>query len=131
GLVSQYKGQQADFEKREKQWLVAAVKEYKLIIDNDKFASYKRMDQVLFYLAYLLTQQKREDLARPIFKRLIKDFPQSQYLPDAYLSFGAYFFEQKDMENALKFYDKVLQYPESRVYSYALYFEGWCWFNLQ
>lgn len=129
--VAKLEAQQKDFEKKEKEWLKAAVKEYLLVTNNPKFDNYKRMDQVLFYLAFLLTQQKREDLARPIFKRLIKDYPKSQYIPDAYLSFGEYFFEQKDIENALKFYDKVLQFPESRVYGYARYKEGWCYFNLQ
>src|SRR5678816_3300506 len=80
--------------------------------------------------AYLLTQQKREDLARPLFKRLIKDFPKSQYIPYAFLSFGEYYFEQKQLEDALKFYDKVLQFPDSPVYGFAKYKEGWVYFNL-
>jgi tetratricopeptide (TPR) repeat protein len=135
-LANQLGTQQKDFEKREKDWLKAAVKEYLQVTGppdkpNDKFKSYKRMDQVLFYLAFLLTQQKREDLARPYFKRLIKDFPNSQYIADAYLSFGEYYFEAKDIEHALQFYDKVLQFPQSRVYGYARYKEGWCYFNLQ
>ncbi|MSP59380.1 MAG: tetratricopeptide repeat protein [Myxococcales bacterium] len=130
-LVTQYKAQQVDFEKREVTWRNAAVKEYLLVTNNAKFNGYKRMDQVLFYLAFFLTQQKREDLARPFFKRLIKDYPNSQFIADAYLSFGEYYFEQKDIENALKFYDKVLQFPQSRVFGYAQYKEGWCYFNLQ
>ncbi len=130
-LANQLLAQQKDYEKREHTWLLAAIKEYTQVTNNPKYASYKRMDQVLFYLAFLLTQQKREDLARPQFKRLIKDYPTSQYIPDAYLSFGEYYFEQKDIENALKFYDKVLQFPQSRVFGYAQYKEGWCYFNLQ
>ncbi len=130
-LANQLLAQQKDYEKKEKDWLLAAVKEYTQVTNNPKFNAYKRMDQVLFYLAFLLTQQKREDLARPQFKRLIKDYPNSQYIPDAYLSFGEYYFEQKDIENALKFYDRVLQFPESRVYGFAQYKEGWCYFNLQ
>src|SRR5262249_20613614 len=87
-LVNNLKGQQADFDKKEKAWLVSAVKQYLAVANNPAFNNYKRMDQVLFYLAYLLTQQKREDLARPYFKRLIKDFPKSQYIAYAFLSFG-------------------------------------------
>jgi tetratricopeptide (TPR) repeat protein len=129
-LADKYKAEQTDYQKKESTWLIAAVKKYLEVANNDKFANYKRMDQVLFYLAYLLTQQKREDLARPIFKRLIKDYPQSVFIPDAYLSFGEYFFEQKDFEHALQFYDKVLQFPQSRVYGFARYKEGWVYFNL-
>ncbi len=128
--ATKLKAQQADYEKKEKQWLTGAVKEYLLVANGPKYTSYKRMDYVLFYLAYLLTQQKREDLARPLFKRLIKDFPKSPFIPNAYLSFGEYYFQQKDLENALKFYDKVLTFTDSTVWGYAKYMEGWCYFNL-
>ena len=129
-LARQLKDQQAKYEKSEKDWLVAAVKQYLAVANNPAYNSYKRMDQVLFYLAYLLTQQKREDLARPYFKRLIKDYPKSQYIAYAFLSFGEYYFEQKQLEDALKFYDKVLQFPDSPVFGFAKYKEGWVYFNL-
>jgi TolA-binding protein len=129
--AEKFKAQQAEYEKTEKKWLVAAVKQYKAIIDNPKFERYRRMDQVLFYLAFLLTQQKREDLALPFFKRLIKDFPKSPYVPDAYYAFGEYYFDQSDVEKALKFFDKVLEFPDSRVFGYAKYYKGWCFYNLQ
>ncbi|MCS6914798.1 MAG: tetratricopeptide repeat protein [Myxococcales bacterium] len=129
-LANQLKAQQADFERREKQWLLEAVKKYIEVANGPKYQSYQRMDQVLFYLAYLLTQVKKEEQARVFFKRLIKDYPQSPYLPHAYLSFGEYFFENRDLENALKFYEKVLQYPNSPVFGYALYKKGWVYYNL-
>ena len=124
GAANGFKTQQADYEKKEKAWLTSAVKAYLLVANNPAFDKYKRMDQVLFYLAYLLTQQKRDDLARPFFKRLIKDYPQSPYIPNAFLSFGEYYFEQKQLEDALKFYDKVLQFPDSPVFGFAKYKEG-------
>jgi tetratricopeptide (TPR) repeat protein len=131
GEAAKLKSQQDDFQKRENQWLLAAVKQYLEVADHpEKFSAYKKMDQVLFYLAYLLTQVKKEEAARKYFKRLIKDYPKSKFIADAFLSFGEYYFDQKDLENALKFYDKVLQFPESRVYGYAKYKEGWCYYNL-
>jgi tetratricopeptide (TPR) repeat protein len=128
--ANQLKTQQQDYEKREKQWLLEAVKKYIEVANGPKYQSYAKMDQVLFYLAYLLTQVKKEDQARVFFKRLIKDYPQSPFLPHAYLSFGEYFFENKDLENALKFYEKVLQYTGSPVYGYAMYKKGWVYYNL-
>ena len=128
--VAQLKAQQTDYEKREKTWLLEAVKKYLEVANGPKYQSYSKMDQVLFYLAYLLTQVKKEDQARVYFKRLIKDYPQSPFLPHAYLSFGEFFFENKDLENALKFYEKVLQYTGSPVYGYAMYKKGWVYFNL-
>lgn len=128
--LNQLKAQQQDYEKREKTWLLEAVKKYIEVANGPKYQSYQKMDQVLFYLAYLLTQVKKEDQARVFFKRLIKDYPQSPFLPHAYLSFGEYFFENKDLENALKFYEKVLQYTGSPVYGYAMYKKGWVYYNL-
>jgi len=126
---AQLKAQQADYEKREKAWLMEAVKKYLEVANGPKYQAYTKMDQVLFYLAYLLTQVKKEDQARVFFKRLIKDYPQSQFLPHAYLSFGEYFFENKDLENALKFYEKVLAYQDSPVFGFALYKKGWVYYN--
>ena len=54
--ANQLKAQQTDFEKREKQWLLEAVKKYIEVANGPKYQSYSKMDQVLFYLAYLLTQ---------------------------------------------------------------------------
>ena len=124
------KAQQTDYLKREQQWLLGAVKKYLEVADGEKYQSYKRMDEVLFYLAYLLTEVKKEDAARKYFKRLIKDFPKSKFIPDALFAFGEYFFEQKQLEEALTFYDKVLQFPDSRVFGYAKYKKGWVYYNL-
>ena len=88
------------------------------------------MDEVLFRLAFLLTRVKKEDQAREFFHRLIKDYPNSKYIPDAYLSFAEYYFDKGEMENALKFYEKVEQFPKSSVYPYAVYKKGWCYINL-
>ena len=114
---SQLKGQQADYQKKAQQWLLASAKAYLEVADHpDKYGSYKRMDEVLFYLAYMLNQVKKEDAARKYFKRLIKDYPKSKFIPYAFLAFGDYFFDQKQLEDSLKFYDKVMQFPESPIY---------------
>lgn len=130
-LANQLKARQADYLKKAQQWLLASAKEYLEVADHpDKYGSYKRMDEVLFYLAYMLTEVKKEDAARKYFKRLIKDYPKSKFVAWAFFAFGQYYFENKDFENAMKFYDRVLQYPESSVYAYAKYYEGWVYFNL-
>jgi tetratricopeptide (TPR) repeat protein len=129
--AAQLAAEVAELERRDKEWLLGAMKQYLLVTENPHYSTYKRMDQVLFYLAFLLTEAKREDLARPMFKRLIKDHPESQFIPDGYLAFGEYYFDQGDMENALKFYDKVRQFPSSRVYGYAGYKTAWVYYNLK
>ena len=88
------------------------------------------MDEVLFKLAYMLTSVKKEDQAREFFLRLIKDYPNSKYIPDAYLSFAEFYFNKGEMDSALRFYEKVEQFPKSSVYPYAVYKKGWCYVNL-
>src|SRR4029077_7652966 len=86
-LLTQQKG----YEQAEQKWLLEAVKSY---IGATKFRKYERMDEVLFRLAYLLTSVKKEDQAREFFYRLIKDYPTSKYIPDAYLSFAEFYFDK-------------------------------------
>lgn len=119
--------QQRTYEQNQQKWLLEAVKSY---ISATKFKKYDRMDEVLFKLAYLLTSVKKEDQAREFFLRLIKDYPNSKYIPDAYLSFAEFYFEKGEMDAALKFYEKVEQFPKSSVYPYAVYKKGWCYVNL-
>src|SRR5450432_76296 len=118
--------EQRKYETEEQKWLLEAVKSF---IGATKFRKYERMDEVLFRLAFLLTSVKKEDQAREFFHRLIKDYPNSKYIPDAYLSFAEYYFDKGEMDNALKFYEKVEQFPKSSVYPYAVYKKGWCYVN--
>jgi len=118
--------QQKTYEAQEQKWLLEAVKAY---IGATKFKKYERMDEVLFRLAYLLTSVKKEDQAREFFFRLIKDYPNSKYIPDAYLSFAEFYFDKGEMDKALSFYEKVEQFPKSSVYPYAVYKKGWCYVN--
>src|SRR5207245_5335576 len=130
-LANQLKANQTQYQGKAQQWLLASAKEYLEVADHpDKYGSYKRMDEVLFYLAYMLTEVKKEDAARKYFKRLIKDYPKSRFIPYAFFAFGEFYFEQKQLEDAMKFYDRVLQFPESPIFGYAQYKEGWVYYNL-
>src|SRR6188768_396305 len=119
--------EQNSHERQEQQWVLEAVKSY---VAATKYPKYERMDEVLFRLAALLTSVKKDDQAREYFHRLIKDYPESKYIPDAYLAFAEHAFESGEMDAALKFYEKVEQFPRSSVYPYAAYKKGWCHVNL-
>ncbi len=113
-----------------KKSLLSAVKVYKSIAENARFRNYPRMDEALFYYAYTLQNAKYAKDSRKIFHRLIKDYPDSKYIPEAYLAFADYYFSQSSLANAEQFYDKVLQFPKSRVYYFAMYKKGWVYLNL-
>ena len=99
--------------------------------DNDRFRSYKRRDEAIFYYAYTLRQSKREDAARKVFAKLVREHPDSRFVADGYLALADGFFEADDLENADLFYKKVLKFPKSRSYAYALYKTGWIQLNRQ
>ncbi len=99
-----------------------------LVRDHPNF---NRMDEVLFSLAFALQEQDQFEKARAVYRRLIKDYPQSRFVPNAYLSFAEYYFADGDMDAAAKFYGKVIEFPpkNNSVYGYALYKLAWVEYN--
>jgi TolA-binding protein len=127
GARAPLEAQQRAAEAEQEKWLLEAVKAY---VGATRFRRYERMDEVLFRLAALLASVKKDDQAREFLHQLIKDHPTSRYIPDAYLAFAELYFERGDVEGALRFYEKVAQFPRSSVYAYAIYKSGWCHLNL-
>ena len=113
-----------------------AVALYRAIIK--KYPKYERLDEVLFFLARNLLQRDRADEdAMKAYRALIKSFPDSPYVPDAWMAFGEYYFDKANktdrsanLKKALEAYQKAASYQESSVYGYALYKQGWVQFNL-
>jgi TolA-binding protein len=126
---SKLKRQQKAFFAEEKKALTQAIKVYAALANNPKFKNYKKMDEVLFYYAYTLQNAKRIPLSRTVFKLLIQNYPQSRFVPFAYLAFADYYFEQNQLDTADQFYGKVLEFPKSSVYNLALYKRGWVFLN--
>lgn len=124
------RAQRADHEQREKDWLRQAVTYYLKVANGPAYAGYRKMDQVLYALASLLQEIKKDDQARVYFRRLIQDHPSSPYLSHAFLSFAEAAFAERDLENALRFYDRVLALGEGPLYGFALYKKGWVYYNL-
>jgi tetratricopeptide (TPR) repeat protein len=87
-------------------------------------------DEEIIKRAHALWDQGQQIEALKALKDLIKNYPTSKYVPDAYLMFGEYYFDQAKIEKALMAYKKVTQYKNSKVYSYALYKAGWCYYNI-
>jgi tetratricopeptide (TPR) repeat protein len=106
-----------------------AVKLYVQIYQN--YPNFEDLDKVLFYLGTNLQDIGREEESLEIFKRLIRDFPNTKYVPNVLLSFGEYYFNKDDARSALTAYNKAAQYKNSDVYAYARYKAAWCHFNLE
>jgi len=129
GQKNALKNKQKNYQKAEREYLVQSLKVYKALTANPKFRNYPNMDQALFYYAFTLQGAKYIGEARTVYKTLIKNYPKSKYIPEAYLAFADYFFNENQLANAEKFYDKVLEFPKSPVYAYAMYKKGWVYLN--
>ena len=107
----------------------ASIRTYAILVNDHP--NYPRMDEVLFSLAFGLEEIREHDRARQVYHRLIKGFPQSRFIPHAYLSFAEFYFNEGEMRAALQFYEKVTDFPPERnpVYGYALYKSAWAHYN--
>ncbi|MBK7538092.1 MAG: tetratricopeptide repeat protein [Myxococcales bacterium] len=115
---------------KSKKALLDAVKIYKALTDNDAFSNYPNMDKALFYYGYTLQGGTYMKEARSVYDKLLKNYPNSKYVPEAHLAFADYHFENNQLADAEDRYRKVLKYPKSNAYWYAMYKMGWIDLNL-
>jgi TolA-binding protein len=114
-----------------KEYLLKAVKTYKALTDNEAFRNYPKMDMALFYYGYTLQGGKYMKEARTVYDKLLKNYPNSKYVPQAHLAFADYFFEIGELDDAEARYRMVLKFPKAQGYWYAMYKLGWIDLNKQ
>jgi TolA-binding protein len=128
--AKQLKQRQAKFDKQSKDASADAVKVYSALVNKPQFSKYKRMDEALYFYAFELGQLERESEMQEAYLRLIREYPQSKYIPNAYLSFADFYYNKSQIKEALQLYQKIVDgYRDSPVYAYALYKMGWCYLN--
>jgi TolA-binding protein len=128
-LAKQLKEQQARHMRDVKDSSEKAARIYEALVGNPKFASYKRMDEALYYYAFELGELGEETKMQAAYQRLINDFPNSPYIANAYLAFADYYYGKGQIGNAVRLYERVTQFKDSPVYAYALYKLAWCHLN--
>lgn len=105
----------------------AAFEILDVLVKRDDAATLPRLDEMLF--AYAVSSGKRGDEARMknTFLRLIREYPTSRLIPLAYVSFGDYYFDRRELEHAAQLYQKIEDgYPDSPAAAYVLYKHAWC-----
>ncbi len=128
--AKQLKQRQKKFEGQAKKAGADAVKVYGALVNKPQFAKYKRMDEALYFYAFELGQLERESEMQEAYLRLIREYPQSKYIPNAYLAFADFYYGKQQIAQALQLYQKIVDgYRDSPVYAYALYKMGWCYLN--
>lgn len=116
---------------KSKDYLLKTVKIYKALTDNEAFRNYPKLDTVLFYYAYTLQGGRYMKEARAVYDKLLKNYPNSKYVPEAHLAFADYFMEAGQLSDAEARYRMVLKFPKAPVYGFAMYKLGWINLQLQ
>jgi len=106
-----------------------ALNNYQLILDQYK--DYPRRDEVLYIMAYNQYEAGKKAEAVRNYWELIKQYPQSQFVGDAYLAMGEHYFNSNQVLKARKAFLKALETKKPKIYSFALYKLAWCDYNLQ
>ncbi len=122
-----------DLIKESKDYAQQAIDQYATIVQHYK--KYPRTDEVLYFLGMNLIEMGDDKKALVAYKRLVDKYPKSKYWLDAQLAIGEYNFNnskgKRDMlEKALEAYKAATTDPSAKIYAYALYKMGWCFFNM-
>jgi len=104
-----------------------AINLYQQILQE--YPTYQRKDEVLFNLAYNMYELGKKKDAVAHYWELIRQYPDSKFVPDAYVQLGEHFFNSNDLERARKAYEKALEYNIPQIYAFALYKLAWCDYN--
>jgi len=94
------------------------------------FPDYPKKDNVLYLLAYCYQEQNDDDNALLVYGQLIKEAPQSNYVPESYVRMGEISFDRDQFDRAIERYQQVLNYKQSKFYDKALYKLGWSYYKL-
>jgi len=117
-----------ELERERQLWIDRAVALYREI--REVYPGYPRMPEVLFALAQAQWNRNRFKEAIDVYADLIRTYPDSPLISDAWLGFGEYYFNEGEVEKALRSYQKAAEDRRSRVYGFALYKQAWCYFNM-
>lgn len=111
-----------------RQWQDKSIKLYKQILTN--YPQFARADEATFYLGQALSDTGSPDPANENFTRLVKTYPESVWVPDAYVLIGEYWFDQNQAYKALAAYQRAAAYKDHEKYAFANYKLAWCFYNV-
>lgn len=104
-----------------------AIETYMQIVSH--FPDYDELDRVHFYLAHELRELGKYEEMVTEYQTLLDNFPNSQFIPESLLLLGDYAFEQQNIDEALGYYHRVLNYPKSSAIIIARYKLAWVHVN--
>lgn len=104
-----------------------ALDVYKQVLQE--FPDYSRLDEVIYRLGDGLMKAEKKKEGVSFLTRLVKNYPNSKYLPDAHLAIAEFWFDQNLLTPAKLSYEEVLKFKDTPLYNYALYKLAWVLYN--
>lgn len=95
-----------------------------------EFPKGKNTDAINFDLALALQFLGKDAASAQAFSQLIKNYPKSTLVGDAYFFLGEYYFDKSDFASALKNYRSAMRYKRSKRYGWSIFKTGWAYYNL-
>jgi cellulose synthase operon protein C len=97
----------------------------------EQHAGFDRYDLALYMKAYALVEAGRTREALFAYRRIIDEFPNSRFVPDAHMAFAEWHFSGSfDYAAALEEFEQVLAHPQSELSDLALFKSAWCLWKL-
>lgn len=92
----------------------------------ERHPDFDRVDLVLYMKAFALIEGSHLPEALDLYRRILRDFPRSRFVPDAHMALAEARFQEGDFAGALTGYEEVLRYEESELFGLALFKSAWC-----
>jgi cellulose synthase operon protein C len=90
---------------------------------------FRDADKVYFYMAHEMRESGEYDQMIKTYLELSDKYPRSDNRLEGLLVVGDYYFDKAELEPAERYYQMVLDGPESRVHAMAAYKLAWCKIN--
>ena len=73
------------------------------------YPHFDELDTIYYQLGANMMQMGEQEEGLEIFRRLLAEFPQTEYMPHVLLYFGDYYFDEGELFDALDAYQKVVE----------------------
>ena len=97
----------------------------------DEYQHSELVDDAMYNKAFILEETGSIQEALKIYDAITVDFQDSRYVPECLMRIAEYHFNppKNDVDTAIEYYKRILDYKDSRKYDEALYRLGWSYYR--
>jgi cellulose synthase operon protein C len=97
------------------------------------FPGYQFLHGIHYLLAYCLGETGQGEEAQRAYAQLIRKFPRSQFVPEAWVRLGDWYFDEAgpdSLRKASEAFSRLYDYPDHPLYARAVYKLGWTYYRM-